>query len=680
MPFVPGLTFVDQANFNPWKAYAWATLIRIASVGDRTALDVWRQWSGGTYRLFLDPDPAFGASRVAIVGDGDSAIVAYAGTQDSGQMLGQICGSVQLSTGIPQMFENGGQRLIYLRRRDAILGQITSLNPGERRVLCIGTSLGGACAVMLAMHFRLNQRPTAIFTTGQPRVGNSNYNALLSNIPWLRLINGPDLVTAIPPESDMLNILVQTASGGRLRYDYSHGGVGWGMITGDDGNVTLQRDYQPSTTASIGQTVLSTVQTREFTESLTRWHAIENYIRTIRRLNPAQALNAPDLTGLHSVNTILDRTLPQPPRPPVDSPLRNREVVRMQDPNAVINDGDPPITIPPADVGRRAETRRVAVVPNPPQHNTAIFRFPQLEAIVAGELCKCTFNFRQLGQAWSETYVNNYSSIDSMRTAPSVVSIGKTKIEALADSMMGMRGPQCSLTSVRMSLFTIPRIGPTARMSYLMRFTPAKVGTWTTPPKDSDLYNTCIVLQMVSGVAGPPKLTHCRGFPDSYVTRGGEPFASLEDFFGEAWDGDAGGFSVVLPGDGWRWVGRGTTREGAITNVVQDDAGTVSITTSSETLLAGLPIGLTIPLRIKGITKPKALNGKWPFTIRGLSNITSKKLFGILPWDEGAHGMVVYDPQLVYSISRVRYNNIGSRLAGRPSDLQRGRQPNRSRN
>lgn len=679
MPFIAGLTTQDPNTPVAWKVYALATLVRCVSVGNNAALTAWRLWAGGTtLQLWAQPPDSI-ASNVGAVTDGVTAIVAYAGTRDGTQLLTQIAGSAQIEFLPGRGRANAGQKLIWSRTFQAVANWLSTSIPAGGTVLVCGTSLGGACAALMSNYLRTLGYTCLVFTTGQPRVGDATFNGFVST-NWLRLINETDPVTTVPPELDTMNIVVAGVTQGQAQYVYRHGGVSQGVVLAPDTWADLVTPYAVSEAQAAGSLVGQFLSTFSFQSAFLQHHAIESYIQKISRLRDfPQSLELMN-QALQQINATLNGILPQPPQPPAAPVLPEQQANQLQDPNVAIDNPPGGTRIPPADVGRRAEARNMGIVPDPPQFNTPILLLPQGAPLAVGNFIKCTFNFRQLGQAWSETYVHQNDTIASILAQMSTANPANRLIQQMGTSMMALRGPQCTLTSVRLSQFTLPVPVIRPRISYLYRFQPPIVGSYTTNPSDADFFDTCIVFQMTSAAGAPPKLTHARGFPDSYVTAGGSPVSDLATFFGAAWTSPQNGFPQVAVADQWHWVGRGTLREGVITNLVQDAAGTVTITTTTGTLLAGMTAGQVLPFRIKGVTKPRAINGVWPFVVNaGLLSLTTKKLFGILDWDTGSQGKIVYNPQQAYPITTVRFNNIGSRKAGRPSDLQRGRQPNRSR-
>jgi hypothetical protein len=66
---------------------------------------------------------------------------------------------------------------------------------GRRALVFTGHSLGGALATLIATVLP----PSLLVTLGGPRVGNTAFVAALAGIEMLRLVNGCDIVTQLPP-------------------------------------------------------------------------------------------------------------------------------------------------------------------------------------------------------------------------------------------------------------------------------------------------------------------------------------------------------------------------------------------------------------------------------------------------------------------------------------------------
>lgn len=678
MSFLAGLTTIPTSNPPPWQMLAYALLTAATGYG-QSQVTAWRQWAGGSWQQFIDNSNFPAISNVSMVGDESSAVIAYDGTKDTVGLLTQIAGSVQLPFETTGGRVGAGQQWMWFQNRQALLTALQANIPAGSRVVLTGHSMGGALATMMASWLGIAGYIPSIITFGQPRVGDKSFLTFVRP-PWLRVINDSDLVTTIPPEVGKANILLGALVNALISYQYSHGGNAWSIGWNQDGTPFSRRGGDVPTLQAAGLTAAAYVTGGQFGVSLANVHPLLQYINV---LNALAALDLPNIFLLPALGTMYQtiygvrtRTPPPAPNP---APIPNGNL--LPDPNVIVPLPPGPIAIPPADRGLRVENRQQNVSPNPPLFNTPILSVGVLPVATTGTFQKVTFLFTQLNQGWSETYYLQADSPAAALAATSIVNPGQTKVNTLAAAMMSMRGPQCFMQAVRISQVTLPVPYPKPRISQLYRFTPAKAGSFTGIVTDADFFDTCIVLQMLSAGPNPPKLTHMRGIPDSFVTAGGQPSGTMDAFFGAAWNGPQTGLRSVLQGDAWFWLGQGTLRKSPITNLTQDLPGTVTITTTDATLLNGLTVGAVYPFRISGVTKPKAINGQWPFVVNaGSLSITTKKLFGILAWDSGSQGKITYNPQQAVQIATVRYNNIGERKAGRPSDLQRGRRPALSRN
>jgi hypothetical protein len=78
---------------------------------------------------------------------------------------------------------------------------------GRQALVLTGHSLGGALATLTASVLPLS----LLVTLGAPRVGNTAFVAALSNVEMLRLVNGCDIVTQLPPAFSLYAHAVPTS-------------------------------------------------------------------------------------------------------------------------------------------------------------------------------------------------------------------------------------------------------------------------------------------------------------------------------------------------------------------------------------------------------------------------------------------------------------------------------------
>lgn len=135
---------------------------------------------------------AFGSLNAA---DG-SALVAFRGTQPDD--IRHLATNLQAQqTDWP---ESGGRvHAGFSKAARAVLPQILSWLTGEARehsrLILAGHSLGAALATLAATVLR----PALLVTLGSPRVGDADFVAALAEVHVIRLVDGCDVVTQLPP-------------------------------------------------------------------------------------------------------------------------------------------------------------------------------------------------------------------------------------------------------------------------------------------------------------------------------------------------------------------------------------------------------------------------------------------------------------------------------------------------
>ena len=100
---------------------------------------------------------------------------------------------------------HGGFALALEEVMQPMLDAVTELSGGGRtRLFMTGHSLGGALAVLAAalLRFAAGRNVTAVYTYGQPRVGDlefsSAFDGILGNVTF-RYVNYLDIVPHVPP-------------------------------------------------------------------------------------------------------------------------------------------------------------------------------------------------------------------------------------------------------------------------------------------------------------------------------------------------------------------------------------------------------------------------------------------------------------------------------------------------
>lgn len=127
-----------------------------------------------------------------------------------------------------------------------ILEALLAPSRRSRRLVIVGHSLGAGLAIIAAARLALiTDLPLELITFGAPRAGGAGLVAALSGVRWVRVVNGADVVTRLPPW------IFGYRHGGDLRYMPRAGpvmrGASWMTIFAD----RLRRaDFRPSRAAA----------------------------------------------------------------------------------------------------------------------------------------------------------------------------------------------------------------------------------------------------------------------------------------------------------------------------------------------------------------------------------------------------------------------------------------------
>ncbi|WP_431275536.1 lipase family protein [Variovorax ureilyticus] len=147
----------------------------------------------GEPRLFLDAAIfAFGA----IHGGDGTALIAFRGTQpDEIRHLATNLQAQQI-----EWSESGGRvHAGFAKAIRGVLPQVIDWLAGEgqprSRLLLAGHSLGAALATLAASVLK----PEMLITLGSPRIGDAEFVASLAHLDIVRLVDGCDVVTQLPP-------------------------------------------------------------------------------------------------------------------------------------------------------------------------------------------------------------------------------------------------------------------------------------------------------------------------------------------------------------------------------------------------------------------------------------------------------------------------------------------------
>ncbi len=86
----------------------------------------------------------------------------------------------------------------FMEALDKVWGEVEGCIAAiDRPMFYTGHSMGGALATLAAS--RSPRPPSAVYTFGSPRVGNSDFVATLRNMPVYRVVNDCDIVPTVPP-------------------------------------------------------------------------------------------------------------------------------------------------------------------------------------------------------------------------------------------------------------------------------------------------------------------------------------------------------------------------------------------------------------------------------------------------------------------------------------------------
>lgn len=202
-PFIVGSTAYNRAN--AWWLSELSRLIYVKGVTEsdlehQTAIrNVFLQKIGMRERWFyngnhvqcavIDTLPSYGKKFSVLV---------FRGTQ------GRVSNwAFNLSTALSPWPAGGyvhrGFKMLLLEAWGAIEQELKN-QAGP--VYYTGHSLGGALAVLAASLLQ----PTAVYTFGSPRMGNSNFVHSTRHIPIYRVVNPRDIVASVPPIPGILHV------------------------------------------------------------------------------------------------------------------------------------------------------------------------------------------------------------------------------------------------------------------------------------------------------------------------------------------------------------------------------------------------------------------------------------------------------------------------------------------
>lgn len=215
-----------------WAAmYAYAQLCRIAAYGNVSLLEQWARWAGADAWQILPRNDML-LSGVALVKDDEQGIVAYGGTKNPGQLIGQITGAVQVADSDMEGRCSAFHLWYYRQRQTLIEAFFSDLIVGHL-LISVGHSLGGSVAMIHAAIAEKTGKSTlnGLVTFGQPRTGNNPFGTQI-RCPYIRVVRVGDPVPHVPPPFVIQGGYVLIATVGFFSYYYFHMTDAWEIATG----------------------------------------------------------------------------------------------------------------------------------------------------------------------------------------------------------------------------------------------------------------------------------------------------------------------------------------------------------------------------------------------------------------------------------------------------------------
>lgn len=267
-------------------------------------------------------------------------------------------------------------------------------------------------------------------------------------------------------------------------------------------------------------------------------------------------------------------------------------------------------------------------------------------------LIRATWFFQQLEYGWTETLWIDGASLDAVPVQQAVDRYAQKRIK--------LSGAQTRLKYYRISLEGVFR---DAR-----GFTYPGGGLAGMTGKASDAPQVALLTYFRTLAGGSTRLQYLRGIWDEIVFEGGT-YTPGADFISRFDDWRAQVFN-----DAWGWYGVTARQQANVTAVVQDPAGTVSVTLDGN-IFAGPPfVGTTV--RIAGVLGATQINGQQIITPTAANAFKTRRRISIFPWTTG--GRVTNVTKGLIPVQVIAPFRIVERKVGRPSYLSRGRRPARA--
>ena len=208
LPFEPGGG--PQSAINHW----WLAEHGLLAYEEDAVVE--RTLAQHGYRVHIVHDASTGTEAYAAVKD-THGILAFRGTEvilpgDSAQKIASVLRDWLTDSNFSHTrFEQAGWvHAGFAKAFNSIWESLVELSKEAEHWWCTGHSLGAALASLAAV--RLNQhgcKLSGLVTYGQPRCGDRDFAQALNQLPYVRVVNGCDLVPRMPPEA----------------FGYQHGGT-----------------------------------------------------------------------------------------------------------------------------------------------------------------------------------------------------------------------------------------------------------------------------------------------------------------------------------------------------------------------------------------------------------------------------------------------------------------------
>lgn len=356
--FLPNLTnLYIGSRPNLYGNWALGVLTRLLWIGNRSLIERWAAWAGGTVLQYEPPTANSTLSSAVLIYDGTTAIWCFEGTRNVQQIASEIALSIQSEspnlTGLSHVFFRSNyfaQRRLFQANLD-LMGRVP--------MLFVGHSLGGALAYIGANDAITNgtKIPLGVLSWGNPRVGNYRFGNTVQ-CPIVRWTNFMDPIPSLPiaSQDDIAWLHTMTPLAWMPGYVHVHDGWhlfqrgGFGPFTGE---------AFPSRGVE-GHWFLFFQMANEaiaFTEQLLAAHAMRSYLDRIWECAGSQ-LFLWDWSRCYALNSLAQAIEDNTPIEPIAvSPQVHTVAWRV--PGVVIpTDGSMP-TVPSGDVGLTIERRSV---------------------------------------------------------------------------------------------------------------------------------------------------------------------------------------------------------------------------------------------------------------------------------------------------------------------------------